>query len=113
MQEFIERLSPKIKKNAKKALWIFASFIAFLIIVSDFDKPGGGYIQLVFTWGLSTIIAGYIHTVEIANTPLADLTIAKIVGLMFYAVVGIILFHVGRGILSWGIKKLFGFGESE
>lgn len=113
MQELIKRLSPKLKQITKKSLWVFAGLVAFFTIVIDLDKPGGGYIRLVFHWVLSMIITGYTNAVEIANTPLAAMTIAKIVGLIFYAIVGIILLGIGKNILFWGIKKLCGFGESE
>ena len=113
MQGLIERIGHKVKKFAKKTLWVVVGLIPLFIIASDFDKPGEGNIRLVFHWVLSMIIAGYTNAVEIANTPLVALTIAKIVGLIFYAVIGIILLGIGKGILFWWIKGLFCFGESE
>lgn len=116
MQEFIERMSPKLKKIAKKSLLAFAALVVFFTIVIDLDKPGGGYIRPVFYWVLSTIIAGYTNAIEIAHTPLAALTIAKIAELIFYAGVGIVLFGIGRAILSfvfWVLEELRGSRESE
>lgn len=96
----MEKYLPKIKAFSKKLLvWIVFLFL-ISIVLTDLDRPGGGYIEWV-VFGAMTIVTGcYADIQEITHKPLASLTIANLVTLAFYFYLVVILLFIGKGIWS-------------
>lgn len=106
MQQFIEKLMPKIKTAARKLFWILGIFILLTLVLRDLDAPGGGYLEWIFTCIFSLLMSGYNDAVEIAQTPLASLTIAKIFIFLWYCSIAWLISMVGYGLWSAISEKL-------
>jgi hypothetical protein len=101
MQEIFENLSAKIKKHLNKAIWTVASVFLFIVVISDLDRPDGGYIMPTVIYITGVVMACGADAIEIADTPLASLTIAKIFILAWYCLIAWFLANCAWGIWSY------------
>lgn len=106
MDKLIERSMPKIKYVVKKLLWIIGIFTVLTIVLRDLDMPGGGYLQWIFTCIFLLFMSGYNDAVEIAQTPLASLTMAKIFIFVWYVSIAWLILILGYELWSSISDKL-------
>lgn len=85
--------NPKIKRFLKNMFWTIAVFFIFLIVIKDTHASDGGYLKYVFTYCFFFLESGRLHAVEIADTPLASLTLAKLGVFIFYVFIAISLWR--------------------
>lgn len=96
----IETWVPKIKRLFKKFILISVAIFPLIIVCEDLDKRDGGYIKPAAAFIISTGTSCYFEAVEIANTPLASLTIAKIFLFIFYCVLAWFIIMCAYGTWS-------------
>lgn len=84
MREMIDKWTPKIKSLLHKLFWILVAIFLFSLVCQDFDRHDGGYIRPAVAYIIEVGMSCYADAVETANTPLASLTIAKIILFIFY-----------------------------
>lgn len=101
MKELFEKLAPKIKKLLKRLFWIAAVIFLLSVVCQDLDRFDDGYIRPTVAYVTSIARSCCAHGVEIANTPLASLTIAKIFTLIWYCLIAWFLAMVAYGIWSF------------
>lgn len=106
MEQLHERLMPKIKIAASKLFWILGIFILLTLVLRDLANPGGGYLNWIFTCTFSLLMSSYNDAVEIAQTPLASLTIAKIFTFIWYCFIAWLIYMFGYGLWSAISEKL-------
>lgn len=118
MNEIINKILSKIRKQSKvikvlkKALFLAATFTVLSIILEDLHAHEGGYLKSISRFILSLLEIGSDHLIEIANTPLASLTIVNIVVFLIYIFVAINIFKGACGVFLWLIEKqLSGWGS--
>jgi hypothetical protein len=106
MHKLIERSMHKIKYFVKKLFWIIGIFTVLTIVLRDLDKPGGGYLQWIFTWIFLVLMSGFNDAVEIAQTPLASLTMAKIFIFVWYVSIACLILILANKLWSSISDKL-------
>ncbi len=102
MQEFFKDCNQRLKKVVKTSTWM----VVIILVLNDLDSPGNGYLGSMFSYGFSKLMVGYYDFVEIAQTPLASLTIAKIIAFTLYMIAAKLMWICVSGGCSWIIEKL-------
>ncbi|WP_068466715.1 hypothetical protein [Candidatus Protochlamydia phocaeensis] len=102
----MQKLIEKFKKILNAFFWLLGGILALRLICYDLDTPGGGYLQFIFISIFSLLLSSYKDAAEILQTPLASLTIAKILALVWYALLSWFLFSIASGIWFFISEKL-------
>lgn len=90
---------PRIKSIFNNLIWILIGIFALILICLDLDSRNG-YIKPIASSIIITSMSCYFDAVQIANTPLASLTIAKIFLLIFYCIAAFFIIKCSFGIWS-------------
>lgn len=96
----MESFASKFKKGIKILAKILAVIFLISVVLTDLERPDGGYIMWVIVFVVSAAVSSYKEVQEITHTPIASLTLAKIATLVFYFYVAWILLVIGRTVWS-------------
>lgn len=100
MKELIEEWAQKNKNLLHKLFYIVVAIILIGLICEDLVSRDGGYIRPAVSYIIGIGMSCCADAVEIANTPLASLTIAKIFLFIWYCSVAWLLTMFAYGIWS-------------